>query len=154
MIAKRIKTVDPEKKSSVKLGFKRGKETRTYKPIRAFTGDKDYGKDNPSKKDPEFIEKARRSGVDIAYGKNGLSYKAGDTKTTKEPDQFSTELDFKPKIPKMVKPMPVESVKPSESKAKSKYSSGKGPKRRLPRVDYLQGKGYGRNKKTEAGHGY
>jgi hypothetical protein len=36
------------------------------------------------------------------------------------------------------------------SEIRQKY--GKGPKRRLERVSYLQGKGYGRNKRSESGH--
>lgn len=61
--------------------------------------------------------------------------------------EFSAKISGKAHIPKLT-----PSVTPQPMKKKMKQTSGTPMKRRLPRVDYLQGKGYGRNKRTESGY--
>jgi hypothetical protein len=149
----RAMTDPAEKKSSVKLGFKRGKETSTYKPTRALTSDPKYGKENPSAPDPKFIQDARKHKQDIVHH-DGKAYRAGVTTVSKEKDQHTIDVEIDRTIPK-IRPMsqPDPKVAPAE-KANHKMASGRRVgKRRLDRVPYLQGKGYGRNKKTEAGYG-
>jgi hypothetical protein len=139
----------PAQKSEVKLGFERGKETRTYTPARALTGDKRYGKESPEKEDPKFIEDARSAKQDIAY-KDGKPYRAGFTSVTKEPDKFTTKIDVHPKISK-IKVIEEDAPKASNKKsaAEIRQTNGPGRKRRLKRVPWLPGQ----NKRTESGYG-
>ena len=140
--------IKPGKKQEAKLELKRGKETRKYSPIRELTGDPRYGKESPSNKDPDFVERARAAKVDVVR-KDGKPYRAGVTTVTKEPDKVSSKIEVSSQIRK-VQFAHADGTAPAEQKRVKKISQ---PKRRLKRVDYLQGKGYGRNKRTESGYG-
>lgn len=89
------KTIDPpkKKKSSVQLGFKKGKETKEYTPARVLSGHKEYGKEDATKKDAAFIEEARAKKQDIVH-KDGKPYRAGHTKVTKEPDTHTIDVEI------------------------------------------------------------
>jgi hypothetical protein len=137
----------PAPKSEVKLGFERGKETRTYTPARTLTGDTRYGKENADSQDPEFVEDARKAKQDIAY-KDGKPYRAGYTSVSKEPDKFTTKIDVHPKISR-IKVIEEDAPQPKKSAEEIRQSRGVGKKRRLQRVPWLPGK----NKRTESGYG-
>ena len=96
--ATKVGPAPKEKSGGTEMKFSRGKETKTYTSARSFTGNPAYGKDNPSKPDPEFVEKARAEKKDIAYDKAGKPYRAGYTETKKEPDQVSTKIKVVPDI--------------------------------------------------------
>ena len=141
-------TIDPpDKKSKVKLHFQRGKTKRIFKSADVRTGDPSYGPESKTKDTPEFVKKAQKAGADVAEH-NGKPYRAGYTTITKEPDKHSVTIDHTPSIPKRA-PSGVEmsARKKKMSEIRQKYGAGK--KRRLDRVEWLEG----RNKKTESGHG-
>ena|SRR6478672_733983 len=96
--AKKVGPAPKEKSGGTEMKLTPGKETKSYTPARTFSGHPAYGKDNPSKKDPEFIEKARSEKKDIAYDKAGKPYRAGYTETKKEPDQVSAKIKVVPDI--------------------------------------------------------
>lgn len=121
--------IDPPKKkkgatgSSVELTFSRGKETKDYQSARAHTGDKRYGNENPKNKDAKFIEDARAKKKDIAYDSEGKSYRAGYTKTTKEPDKVGINIK-KPDL-SGVKIVESKKIEPKKEVKKSGKSGGK-----------------------------
>lgn len=139
---------DPKAKKSkgVTLHFQRGKTQTSFKPADVRTGDPAYGKESASKPTPDFVKKAQNAGVDVVH-KDGLSYRAGHSTTTKEADTHSTKIHDTPSIPQRAKGK-YETMKTQQSTAAIRQKSSPGPKRRLPRVDWLKGK----NKKTESGH--
>lgn len=139
---------DPNAKKSkgVTLHFQRGKSKTEFKPADVRTGDKDYGPESSTKPTPEFVKKAQSAGVDVVH-KGGLSYRAGHSTTTTTPDTHTTKIHDTPSIPKRAKGK-YETMQTQQSTAAIRQKSSPGPKRRLPRVDWLKGK----NKKTEAGH--
>lgn len=60
-----------------------GKETKTYTKAVAYTGDKRYGKDNPSAPQPKHVLEAQKNKQDISFDKEGKPYRAGFTTTKK-----------------------------------------------------------------------
>lgn len=143
--------VEPQGKTE--LTFERGKTTKTYTPKREFTGHKAYGKDNPSKPDPKFVEEARAKKKDIAYDKEGKPYRAGETTESKTPDKVSI-VTPKLKISKVT-----TNVKPHKSTEEIRQQNAPGPKKKMERVFYLRNKDSkggiskeGRRPKKEAGY--
>jgi hypothetical protein len=129
------------------MEFKRGGETRTYTKSDVRTGDKAYGKESSTKPTPEFIKKAQAAKVDIVH-KDGLSYRAGHTKTEKKKDTHHVKIKLTPHL-KMVKSVPHTGSSTTKGMDEIRQKSGSGPKRRMERVNWLKG----RNKRTESGHG-
>lgn len=118
------------------LKHERGKITKTYTAKREFTGHPEYGKDNPNKPDPKFIEEARSKKKDIAYDKDGKPYRAGVTTTKHDPDKISGTHH---KI-KIVRPKETVQVKPKKSTEEIRQQSDKPPVRKMERVKYLRAK--------------
>lgn len=122
----KTKLTDPGKKKnngSKYPTYTEGKETKTYTPTRALTGDKRYGKENPKNADAPFIEKARSKKQDIAYDKSGKPYRAGVTTTTKEPGKF-TAAKIGIEKPKINTKKPAATAPKKEVKA-TKKKTGK-----------------------------
>lgn len=144
---------DPEKKksSSVTLKFQRGRHKKSFAKADIRTGDPAYGAESKSKPTPEHVIKAQKAGVEVAHHE-GKAYRAGYETITKEPDRHSVEINNTPSIPKRA-PSQMEVMKTQASTEAIRQKYGKKEKRRLERVPYLQGHGYGRNKRTESGYG-
>lgn len=107
------------KKSTVTTTIAAGKESSTYKPARTHTGDTRYGKEDPGKADPRFVEDARRNKQDVAFDKEGKPYRAGFTTKTSTPPKMNVSVqigdqDLRPLVPHQ-----------AQSPKKSGKSSGK-----------------------------
>lgn len=141
----------PKKKKSVTLNFKMGQSKRSFKAADERTGAASYGKESMTKSTPEFVKTAQKAGVDVAEHE-GRPYRAGYTSITKEPDKFSISIEkTTPNIPKPKKGA-YETLLNKQKMQEIHQKSGPGMKQRRPRVEYLQGHGYGRNKRTESGY--
>lgn len=137
---------NPPKKTSATLHFKRGKVKKTFTPTDVRTGDKNYGPESSNKPTPGFIKDAQRAKVDVVHKDNGLSYRAGHTTETKEPDSHQVKTTISGHIPKR-QPGEYEKLMTRKKTAEIRQKSAPGPKRRMPRVKWLEG----RNKRTESG---
>ena len=90
--------------STVTTTIAGGKESSTYTPARAHTGDTRYGKENPGKADPKFVEDARRNKQDVAFDNEGKPYRAGFTTKTSTPPKMNVSVqigdqDLRPLVP-------------------------------------------------------
>jgi hypothetical protein len=111
--------------------------------------------------EPEAKTKARMSAQ--ASGSPSYDYKgkkeyAGKYKNETKVELSTNKLPVKTEIKKVPMQQPSKSTSMTMKKTSSKKPGTQKKfkatmKRRLPRVEYLQGKGHGRNKRTEAGHG-
>lgn len=133
-------------KSTVHMGFERGKTTKTYTPGDVRTSHPGYGKERSGGEAPGFIKSAQAEKKDIVM-KDGKPYRAGYTEETKTPDKATVKIRINPNI-KMHKHSGGQSIiEPSDDP-----KGGKRPgKRRLEHVPYLEK--VKRNKRTESGHG-
>lgn len=131
-------------KDGVELGFKKGKETRTYEKKDVRTGDPRYGKESMEKDTPGFVKEAQGKKQDIAY-KDGKPFRAGTTTVLKEPDKFTTTVKVTPDIRPIKIKMSSSSGLKGEGKVKVKTAM---PKKRLPpTVSWLK-----QQKRHERGH--
>lgn len=139
---------NPKKKSGVTLHFKKGKTRHGYKSASVETGHPEYGKVGTGRKIEPMLNKARAAKVEVVRDSEGKPYRAGHSMEHKEADTHTTKLHHTPSIPKRAKSS-YETMKTKASTEAIRQKSGAGPKRRLPRVDWLKG----RNKRTESGFG-
>lgn len=143
-------SIDPPKKqkSTVQLHFKHGRVKKKFQPMDTRTGDPNYGRESQTKPTPEHVVKAQKAGADIAEH-NGKPYRAGYTTIEKTPNSVHVHSEkVTPHIPKLAKST-TQIAQDKQKMAEIHQKSGKGMKRRLPRVEWLQGK----NKRTESGFG-
>jgi hypothetical protein len=150
-----MKGPDPKKKGlSVNISATRGATKKTFIPgdmqgkhIIDRKTTHEHGRamgEHPAKTQTRINAQA---GGSTSYSHKGKSEYSGRHEHSSKPE-FSATISGKPHIPKMKSSVTVI--------PKKKTSSGSGSgqmKRRLPRVDYLQGHGHGRNKRTESGFG-
>lgn len=151
-----IRKTDPDpKKEKVTLGFKPVKIKSKYTPTSVETGHPEYGKPGSGLSIQSGLDAGRARKQDIVTIK-GKPYRAGVTTTERTPEKVTIGVKTDLKIPSAKNIIAAErkavSLKTVPSTPAVKFKGTK-MKRRLPRVDYLEGKGHGHNKKTEAGHG-
>lgn len=114
------------------LKFERGKETRKYTPQDVRTKHKAYGKESDTKPTPDFIKRAQ-SAQQETVTRNGLVYRAGEKKVTKEPDKIDTHIKVTPDIRPVKRTVEYEYYddEPTKGRKGKKAKSGKNGPRRM-----------------------